>query len=335
MLAGQRVAVGVDVGGTKLVASAVDAEGRTLGLERWPEPVREYDDVIDAISELVARIRSSITPDCVVGVGVAAAAFLDADRRRVRGATYLVGWRDRSFAAELADRLELPVAVENDADAAVWGEYRYGAGRGARSLLLATVGTGIGGGIVIDGRLVTGGFGLGGEIGHLAVVPDGLPCGCGARGCVEQYASGTAVARTVRAAVRADAAAAPRLLERAGGDPDRIDGRLITTLAHEGDEPARRALNEGGTWLGRALAQAASILDPSVIVVGGGLAEAAGDLLLEPVRRAFAAAVSIPRLRPPAPITAAALGNAAGIVGAASLAAALPDAHNPKAVVHN
>lgn len=335
MLGGQPVTVGVDVGGTKLVASAVDAEGRTLELERWPVPVREYEDVLGAISELVTRIRASVDPCPVVGVGVAAAAFLDADRGRVRAATYLVDWRDRPFAADLAERLQLPVVVENDADAAAWGEYRYGAGRGARSLVLATVGTGIGGGILVDGRLVTGGFGLGGEIGHLPVVPDGVRCGCGARGCVEQYASGTAIAAAVRAAVRADPATAPRLLARAGGDPARIDGRLITTLAREGDEPALRALDEGGAWLGRALAQVASVIDPSVIVVGGGLAEAAGELLLESVRRSFAAAASLPHVRPLAPITAAALGNAAGMVGAASVAAARTALHNPKAVVHN
>ena len=327
MLTGQRVTVGVDVGGTKLVASAVDADGRTLGLERWPEPVREYEGVLDAISALVRRIRastgdwSSVGASPIVGVGVAAAAFLDADRRRVRGATYLVDWRDRPLAADLAARLGLPVVVENDADAAAWGEYRHGAGRGARSLVLATVGTGIGGGIVIDVRLVTGGFGLGGEIGHLSVVADGLRCGCGARGCVEQYASGTAIARAVRAAVGADPSAAPRLLARAGHDPERIDGRLVTTMAREGDELARRALDEGGAWLGRALAQVASIVDPSLIVVGGGLAEAA--------------AASIPHLRSRAPIEAAALGNAAGIVGAASLAAGLTAEHNSKAVVHN
>ena len=152
---------------------------------------------------------------------------------------------------------------------------------------------------------------------------------------MEQYASGTAIARAVRAAVGADPSAEPRLLARAGHDPERIDGRLVTTMAREGDELARRALEEGGAWLGRALAQVASIVDPSLIVVGGGLAEAAGDLLLEPVRRSFAAAASIPHLRSRAPIEAAALGNAAGIVGAASLAAALTAEHNSKAVVHN
>jgi glucokinase len=347
MLAGERVTVGVDVGGTKLVASAVDAEGRAVRLERWPGRVREYEDVLGAIAELVRRIRASLespsapgpspsagTPT-IVGVGVAAAAFLDAERHRVRGATYLVDWRDRPFADDLAERLELPVVVANDADAAAWGEYLHGAGRGARSLVLATVGTGIGGGIVIDGRLVTGGFGLGGEIGHLPVVPDGLRCGCGARGCVEQYASGTAIARAAQAAARAEPAAGARLLARAGGDADRIDGRLVTTLAHEGDALAARALGDGGEWLGRALAQVASIVDPSVVVVGGGLAEAAGELFLEPVRRAVADAASLPRIRPLAPVTAAELGNAAGIVGAASLAVALADEHDPKAVVHN
>jgi glucokinase len=338
MIRGQRLTVGVDVGGTKLVASAVDAEGHALGLARWPEPVREYRDVLAAITELVGRVRASVGDARVAGVGVAAAAFLDSDRRRVRQSTYLVDWRDRPFEAELRQRLALPVVVENDADAAAWGEYRHGAGRGARCLVLATVGTGIGGGIVIDGRLVTGGFGLGGELGHLTVAPDGIRCGCGARGCVEQYASGTALARSVRTAAVADPAIATRLLARVGGDVDRIDGRLITALAHAGDELARRALAEAGEWLGRSLAQVASIVDPNVVLVGGGLAEAAGDLLLDPVRRSFAAAASIPTVRPLAPIRAAALGNAAGIVGAASLAAARTDAltgRDSKAVVHN
>lgn len=338
MIRGQRLTVGVDVGGTKLVASAVDAQGRPLGLERWPEPVRKYEEVLGAINELVGRIRASVGGAHLAGVGVATAAFFDADRRRVRGSTYLVDWHDRAFAADLARRLELPVVVENDADAAAWGEYLHGAGRGARSLVLATAGTGIGGGIVIDGRLVRGGFGLGGELGHLPVVPDGVRCGCGARGCVEQYASGTAIANAVRSAAVADPAAAALVLARAGADVERIDGRLITTLAREGDELARRALDDAGEWLGRALAQVASIVDPSVVLVGGGLAEAAGDLLLDPVRRSFAAAASIPGVRSPAPIRAAALGNAAGIVGAAALAAARTEAllgHNPKAVVHN
>ena len=338
MIRGQHLTVGVDVGGTKLVAAAVDAQGRTLAPQRWPEPVRGYEDVLGAITELVDRIRAAAGGAHVAAVGVAAAVFLDADRRRVRSSTYLVDWHDRPFAADLARRLELPVVVENDADAAAWGEYLHGAGGGARCLVLATVGTGIGGGIVIDGRLVTGGFGLGGELGHLPVVPDGVRCGCGARGCVEQYASGTAIAAAVRSGAVADPTAAARLLARAGGDVERIDGRLITALAREGDELAREALDEAGEWLGRALAQVATIVDPSVVLVGGGLAEAAGDLLLDPVRRSFKAAASIPGVRTLAPIRAAALGNAAGIVGAAALAAARAEAfagHNSKAVAHN
>ena len=258
----------------------------------------------------------------MIAVGVAIAAFLTGDRQRVRDATNLVGWADRPFRADLSRRLGLPVIIENDADAAVWGEYVHGHGHGARCVVMATVGTGIGGGIVVGGELVRGGFGLAGEFGHLVVAPGGRRCGCGARGCLEAYASGTALTRSVRAVVEAGSEDARQLFERAGGDLDRIDGPMIITLALEGDPTALRALAELGEWLGRGLAQVAAVLDPDLVLIGGGLAEAAGDLSLGAVRRAYADALSIRATRPVAPLRHAGLGNAAGLVGAATLARA-------------
>ena len=316
------VTIGVDLGGTKLLAAVVHGGGRVSSLRRWPRRVAGYEEALDAIAGLVASLRreSEEREEAVVAVGVAIAAFLTAQRDRVRGATYLTGWDDRPFPADLQARVGVPVIMENDADAAAWGEFVHGAGRGEPSVAMTTVGTGIGGGIVVDGHLLRGGFGLAGELGHIVVAPGGRPCGCGSRGCLEAYASGTALTRSVRAAAAGDPAAAGLLLERAGGDPERIDGPTIIAAALDGDPTAVAGLREVGAWLGRGLAQVAAVLDPSVLVVGGGLAEAAGNLIADPARVAYAEAVSIPAVRPLAPIRLARLGNTAGIQGAAALA---------------
>jgi glucokinase len=317
------VTIGVDLGGTKLMAGIVDRQGHVSSLQRWPARVRDYGQALTAIDDLVTQLRREAEQlgETVVAVGVAIAAFLTADRARVRDATNLVGWRGRPFRADLAARVGLPVVVENDADAAVWGEYTHGTASGERCVAMATVGTGIGGGVVIDGNLISGAHGLAGEFGHLQVVPGGHACGCGARGCLEAYASGTALARSARAAAAADRVGAQRLLDRADGDPERIDGPSITALALEGDPLARRVIAELGAWLGTGLAQVTAVLDPSVIVVGGGLVDAAGELLVEPARVAYASALSIRAVRQVAPLRAAGLGNAAGLVGAGARAA--------------
>jgi glucokinase len=318
----RQVTIGVDLGGTKLLAAVVDADGRALSPRRWRGRVSSYQEALDAIAELVGDLRREAEDrgDSVIAVGVAIAAFLTAERDRVRAATNLPGFSDRPFRADLRERLRLPVIIENDADAAVWGEYVHGAGAGERCVVMATVGTGIGGGIVVGGELVRGGFGLAGEFGHLLVVPDGRPCGCGMRGCLEAYSSGTALRDSVRAAAAAEPERARRLLQQAGGDPRRIDGPTITALALEGDPMAVRGLAELGEWLGRGLGQVAAVLDPSVIVIGGGLAEAAGELIAGPARGAFATGLSIRHARPVAPMRLARLGNTAGLVGAGALA---------------
>ena len=316
------VTIGVDLGGTKLLAAVVHGGGRVSSLRRWPRRVAGYEEAVDAIADLVASLRREAEErgEAVVAVGIAIAAFLTARRDRVRGATYLTAWDDRPFPADLQARVGVPVIIENDADAAAWGEFVLGAGRGEQSVVMTTVGTGIGGGIVVDGHLLRGGFGFGGELGHVVVAPGGRSCGCGSRGCLEAYASGTALTQTVRAAAASDPAGAGRLLERAGGDPEGIDGPAIIAAALEGDRMAVAGLREVGEWLGRGLAQVAAVLDPSVLVVGGGLAEAAGDLIADPARAAYAEAVSIPAVRPLAPIRLAGLGNTAGLLGAATMA---------------
>jgi glucokinase len=314
--------VGVDLGATKLAAGLVDSTGRVLALTRWPHQLRAYDDALDAVAALVHGLHGQAAEwgRHVAAAGVAAAALFDADREVLVHAPIL-DWHDRPLRADLAARLRLPVVAENDANAAAWGEYRHGAGAGERCLLMVTLGTGVGGGVVIDDRLLSGGFGLAAELGHVKVGAEGRSCPCGARDCLEQYASGTALRRAARTAAARDPSAAPRLLAHAGGDLERIDGPLITAAARAGDPLARRVVGDVGTWLGRGLAQMAAVLDPSLVLVGGGLA-VADELILEPARRAYAALVGFHGVRPPAPLRAAALGNTAGVVGVAALARA-------------
>ncbi len=293
------VTVGVDIGGTKVAAGLVDDEGQVLRSVRTATPTTSPADIVAAIVTLVTDLRRDAT---VVAVGVGAAGYVDAARSTVLFAPNLV-WRDEPLRAEVADRLGLPVVVENDANAAAWAEHRFGAGRGVRDLVAVTVGTGLGGGIVTGGRLHRGRAGLAGEAGHIRVVPDGRPCGCGNRGCWEQYCSGAALLREARARGRTDLA----------------DGPAVTAAARAGDPAAVAAFEAVGSWLGQGLADLAAVLDPGRFVVGGGVSDA-GDLLLAPARRRFAESVIGRAQRPPVDIVAAQLGSRAGVVGAADLA---------------
>ena len=215
--------------------------------------------------------------------------------------------------------VDLPVVVENDANAAAWGEFRFGAGEDTDDLLLVTIGTGVGGGIVHHGQLFRGGFGIAAEIGHMRIVPNGVACGCGQHGCFEQYASGRALVRDARDRVANGDAGSEALAALADGDSStRSPGRRITKLAQGGDPLSIELLTVLGTWIGEGLAILASILDPRVMAIGGGVAEA-GELLLKPVVHAFETHLPARSHRPEAEVRLAALGNEAGIIGAADL----------------
>ena len=247
-----------------------------------------------------------------------AAGYVDKARAVVMFAPN-IAWRDVDLKAELEERFDLPVVVENDANAAAWGEFTYGAGHDIDDLLMVAVGTGVGGGVVLDGELYRGAFGVGAEIGHMRVVPDGILCGCGNRGCLEQYGSGSALVREVRAAARGGSLLAADVLELAGGDPDKINGPLVTEAAQAGDPFAIEQLQVLGRWLGEGIASLTAVLDPAVVVIGGGVSEA-GDLLLDPVRAAFGSQLTGRGHRPVLDIRKARLGNRAGLIGAADLA---------------
>lgn len=304
-------AIGIDVGGTKVEGLAVDEAGRVLARRREPTPASDADATTDLIAE-VARGLLAEDPDAP-GIGVGAAGLVDR-RGAVRFSPNLA-WRDFPLAERLQEGLGIPVLVDNDATVAAWGEFRFGAGRGAENMLLVTVGTGIGGGIVAGGEVFHGANGLSGEIGHVIVEPGGPRCGCGNLGCWEQMAAGRAIDRLGREAARRNPESALGRM----GHPDEISGVDVMEAARAGDHVAVEVFEEVGRRLGEGIAGLANVLDPDVVVVGGGVI-GAGELLLAPARRAFAAAVLAPDHRPEIPIVAAALGNDAGAVGAADLA---------------
>ncbi len=309
------LACGIDVGGTKIAGGVVDSDGRVLSHATVESPAEHVEAIEEAIVGLVDDLRAEHP---IEAVGVGAAGYVDASRSTVLFAPNLA-WRNVNLRAELEPRLDLPVVIENDANAAAWGEFTYGAGADVDDLLLVTVGTGVGGGLVLDGELYRGAFGVGGEIGHLRVVRDGQLCGCGKHGCLEQYASGSALVRNARAAAAGGGHAADELVARAGGDPHAIDGPLITQAAQEGDAFAVEQLANLGRWLGEGIAALATVLDPAAVAVGGGVGDA-GDLLLEPLRVSFARHLSGLPYRPLAEVRPATLGNRAGLIGAADLA---------------
>jgi glucokinase len=309
---GEGQAIGIDVGGTKINAFLVARDGTVLERSNVPTPADDEEATLTTMVGLASSLKTSE----VVAVGVGAAGMVDATEGVLRFAPNLA-WRDLPIADRMRDALGLPCQVDNDASMAAYGEFRFGAGRGYRHMLLVTVGTGIGGGIVADGRPFRGANGFAAEIGHVIVEPDGPLCGCGNRGCWEQVAAGRAIDRRGREEAREQEHSILRRL--AGGDPDKVTGALVTEAAERGDDVARGILAEVGRRLGEGIAGLVNVLDPQVVVVGGG-AIVAGDLLLEPARAAFFEAVEAPEHRPRVPIVPAQLGNDAGAIGAATLA---------------
>src|ERR1700760_588177 len=274
--------IGVDVGGTKAAAGVVDANGRILEKVKRSTPAASPDRTAQVIADVVTELASAHD---VNAVGLGAAGFIDETRSTVLFAPNLA-WRNEPLRESVQERVGLPVFVENDADSGLWAEARFGAARGYQDVIMISVGTGIGAAILINGDLYPGRYGIAGEPGHYRVVPDGRLCGCGNRGCWEQYCSGNALAAEARELARRTPSAAIRLLQLGGGTPEGISGPVITQAATEGDPGALRCFQIIGSWLGAGLADLAAILDPGCFVIGGGVSEA-GDLLLGPARTAY------------------------------------------------
>lgn len=313
-VSGRGLAIGIDIGGTKVAAGVVGPDGTVIAAARRDTPGSDPRQVESVIVDLVhqlgrgRRIRS---------VGIGAAGWMDLDNGTVLFSPHLA-WRNEPLRANLERLLRRRVTVLNDADAAAWAEWRFGAGRGEPRLVCLTLGTGIGGAMIMDGALERGRHGVAGEFGHQIMVPDGHRCECGNRGCWEQYASGNALGREARELARANSPVAQALLREVDGRVDDISGAVVTRLALEGDAACRELVDDVGHWLGIGLANLAAALDPGTFVIGGGLG-AAGNLLIEPARRAFQRNLTGRGFRPAATITSAVLGAEAGLIGAADL----------------
>lgn len=302
--------IGVDVGGTKVLGVLTTSDGELLGEERVPTP-SGGDAILDAVVSVIEKLRGD---ERLIGVGMP--GLVDNDGV-LRFAPNLPGVLELPVRSVLEERIpDSTVRVENDATCAVWGERMLGAARDIDHVLLVTLGTGIGGGIVSDGRLLRGANGFAGEIGHMIVNPHGPPCRCGQRGCWERYASGSGLGRIAREAANADQAV--RVVELAGGDPEDVKGEHVTAAAAEGDAQAVEIFSRFAWWLALGLANLANIYDPAVFVLGGGLVEA-GDVLMQPTRDAFAELVEGAEHRPLVQLVPAQLGEHAGAIGAAAL----------------
>lgn len=307
--------VGVDIGGSKVLAGVVDGAGMVLRSERRETPGSSVTGVEDTIVDLVESFARTYD---VAAVGIGAAGFVDSARSVVRFSPHLA-WRDEPLREALMTRIHRPVVVDNDANAAGLAECRFGAAAGYRLVLCVTLGTGIGGSLIIDNRVLRGANGMAGEFGHIQVVENGHRCECGNRGCWEQYASGNALVREARELVAAHSPVAERLWKMVGGDASALSGPLVTEAARCGDPLAVELLADMGRWLGVGLAGMAAAFDPDCIVVGGGVSQA-GDLLLGLTRMAFARALTGRGHRVEPPILCAALGPDAGFIGAADMA---------------
>ncbi len=305
-------AIGIDIGGTKIAGAVVTETGEIVAEQR----IATAGDPEAIVEAVVTMIQSLATGRDIAAAGVAAPGFIDADQSTVYY-TPNIAWRNEPLRDRLRASLDLDITIDNDANAAGWAEFRFGAGRGMRDMTMLTIGTGVGGAIVSEGRLFRGGFGAGAELGHLKVVPDGLPCGCGARGCIEQYGSGRALLRLANE--MADAGGIGLALAEARARNGALDGHVVGDLIATGDPGAIHALEQLGSALGQACASLAAVLDPQVFVLGGGVA-VAGELLLDPIRQSFRQHVPARGYHPEPEFVVTQFANDAGVVGAADLA---------------
>ena len=307
-----RETIGVDLGGTKMLVGVVDSERHVHYEGRESSVGLSEDRLIEDLGRELQEAREARPQALAAGLGIP--ATIDHDRGVAVQAVNLE-ISDVPIRDLMQERIGLPVFVENDATVAALAEHLYGAGRGAQNVVMLTLGTGIGGGLIIDGEIYRGSTGAAGELGHIVIVEDGLPCqgNCPNHGCVETYASGTALAREGRAAAEREPDSALGKALEAGP----IAGKTVTQLAVDGDPLATEVVAEAGRHLGVALASLANIFDPDVFVIGGGVS-VVGDLMLDPAREELRT-----RALPPQnsrPVKAAELGPDAGMIGAAAMA---------------
>jgi glucokinase len=307
--------VGIDIGGTKVLGGVVDTNGNILESLRKDTPKSGGQDLINVVIEIVKALQANHK---IAGIGVSNAGIVSADRKTVVAAGNITNWNNVALADALQAEFNLPVVVENDANAAIWAEYRFGNAKGFNPVMFFIIGTGMGGGLIVDGKLYRGANGIGAEFGHMMVKLDGEKCGCGAIGCIETYASGSALMRYAHEAIKADAKNAKTLLEFGDGTLNGFTGKDLTKAAKAGNAMALSAFAKQSDWVGSAIASYTMLLDPEAIVIGGGVIDA-GDIFLKPAIAAAEKYMPFADKHPLPKIIAAKFGNDAGLIGAADL----------------
>ncbi|MCL4466344.1 MAG: ROK family protein [Chloroflexi bacterium] len=308
--------VGIDLGGTRFRVGLFRTDGKMIRRQGWAtEAAAGPHAVIDRLATAVRETCAREGLARVVGVGLGSPGPLDPWRGVVLETPNMPGWHNVPLKEEMETRLGLPVHVNNDANLAALGESSYGAATGLRDVVYFTVSTGIGGGVLVDGKLLLGAHGLAAELGHTIILPEGPLCGCGHRGCLESVASGTAIAREARLRLaRGDPSS---LLGMSQEDLATVDAEMVARAAAAGDPLAGEVFDTAAGFLGLGVVNALHTFDPEIVVIGGGVS-LAGDLLFRPVRRVVSERAMVP-YRDRAPIVPAALGDDAGLYGAAAL----------------
>lgn len=304
----------VDLGGTQIRAARCTPEGQMEERVAIPTLAAQGPEVVlDRIRQAIRMVWPKEGP--VTALALSAPGPVDAHRGVVRFTPNIPGWKDVPLRDLMADAFGVPTFVANDANLAALGEFRFGAGQGVRDLIYLTVSTGIGGGIIVDGRLYEGGQGLGGEVGHMVVEPNGPLCGCGGYGCLEAVASGTAIAREARAALERGASS---LLTGMVSSPEAVTARDVAEAAARGDDLSRRILAHAGTYIGLALVSLMYLFNPALFIIGGSVANA-GDLLFDPIQQTMKER-SQRVYWENTPVVLAALGDDVVLLGALALA---------------
>ena len=319
----ERSAIGLDIGGTKVAGGVVTDDGTVLDLIEVPTPATgDVPETLEALRKVIDSLRDR-HPD-VEAIGAGAAGMVEWPSGHIRWAPNNA-YRELPLRQLLTQETGLPAVVDNDANVAAWAETRHGAAAGYGHVAVLTVGTGIGAGVVLNGQLQRGHSGLGGEIGHIILTPDGDRCGCGNTGCLEAMASGTALGRAGREAAAAD----PRgVLATLAGGAEKVTGQIVFDAAQDGDQTARDLFSKIGYWLGVGIASVVNLLDIELVVIGGGLVSAE-ELLLPPARESFGRFLFGRAQRPLPAIVPASFGPDAGVIGAAALALDQGDLQRP------
>ena len=312
VIKGSDLTIGIDIGGTKISAGVVDSSGNLIDSSKCSTPAEGGKDLISSVVNLVKELNKKYE---IKGIGISIAALISSDYGTIVGAPNIANLSKLNFANEIKEEFKLPIIIENDANSAMWAEFKFGNAKGLNPVMFFIIGTGVGGGLVIDGKLFKGANGIGAEFGHMCVVPNGLLCGCGSKGCIEQYASGGALIRYANEALLANPDKSEEVLSFGEG---KLSGTALTKAAKAGNELALAAFSKQADWLGLACASYSLIIDPQAIIIGGGVVDA-GELFLTPVRAAMRKYMPFAESHVPPKIIAAKFGNDAGLIGAADL----------------